>query len=236
MNRPEWFLCIARQGDRRHANYHGDKNRYSLYHYFSLLLQKQIYGSEPGKIMPVNAYRNYLFGALTGSLMAAGAHAENEDAIAQCARIASPGERILCLENALRGETAAPANDENPVPGAESVQDVAPTAEQTMPAEEKIEVAADARETEVEQFGLAEEEKNPDPVTSVDVVVVKLSKTAYGKQIYTTDNGQVWMQTDKKSVRYRQLPIDMTIRDGASGSYFIQPRSGGVAVRVKRRQ
>jgi hypothetical protein len=186
--------------------------------------------------MPVKANRNYLFGALIGSLMAAGAHAEIEDAIARCARIASPGDRILCLEDALRGESATPAANESPAPASESVQDVAPTAEQTNPVEQTIVVAADARETEIEQFGMAEEEKNPDPVTSVDVLVVKLSRTAYGKLIYTTDSGQVWMQTDKKSVRYKQLPIEMTIRDGASGSYFIQPQSGGIAVRVKRRQ
>lgn len=186
--------------------------------------------------MPVITNRNYLFGALTGSLLAAGAYAENEDAIARCARIASPGDRILCLEDALRGESATPAASESPTLTAESVQDDAPIAEQAMHAEETIVVAANARETEIEQFGLTEEQKNPDPVTSIDVVVVKLSKTAYGNLIYTTDSGQVWMQTDQKSVRYQQLPVEMTIRDGASGSHFIQPQSGGVAVRVKRRQ
>jgi len=172
--------------------------------------------------MPLIANRNYLFSIL----LAASAHADTEDVISQCARFSSPDERILCLENALRQDSGSSVEIANAVP----------TSEQTIDAEETIALETDTHETEISNFGLPDEQKNPDPVTSIEVVVVKISKTAYGKLIFTTADGQVWIQTDRNSPRYKSLPVDMTIRDGASGSYFIQPSSGGVAVRVKRRQ
>lgn len=175
--------------------------------------------------MPVYAHENYLPGMLIVSLLTASAHADNEDAIAKCSRIASSGERILCLENALRGDLGEPDGNAHAVPVAEGQQKTAATEQQSTNAKENV--AADANQAESSQFGLTERQKKPDPGSSIAVVVVEVSKTAYGKLIYTTDSGQVWLQTDKKSIRYKQLPIDMTIRDGASGSYCIQPRSGG---------
>jgi len=159
--------------------------------------------------------------ALTLLLAVATAQAENEDVIAQCARISSPGDRILCLEDALRGSVPA---------GLAEAQDKVPTGTAQAPQETLPE--ADA--TETGQFGLAEEQKNPDPLEFIDVVVVAVSQNAYGKLIFTTDSGQVWQQTDQRNARYRDLPVDATIRSGASGSFFIQPKSGGIASRVKR--
>ena len=159
--------------------------------------------------------------ALTLLLAVAMAQAENADVIANCARISSPADRILCLEDALRGPV--------PVELAEA-QDEVPTDTVQAPQETLPETGA----TEAGQFGLAEEQKNPDPLESVDVVVVAVSQNAYGKLIFTTDNGQVWQQTDQRNARYRDLPVDATIRSGASGSFFIQPKAGGIASRVKR--
>jgi len=66
------------------------------------------------------------------------------------------------------------------------------------------------------------------------VVVVSVDSNAYGKLIFTTESGQVWRQTDQNRRRYRQIPFDAEIRQGAAGSFFIKPLSGGASVRVTR--
>ncbi len=185
--------------------------------------------------MPDNTNRDYRFGLLIVPLLACSAQAGDEDAISRCARIASAGDRILCLENALRDDFGDSEVRESPIAVTEVTQDTAATAEKAV--EPNVEIATDAegtRKQEVEQFGLTEKQKKAAPVTSIEVAIVAVSKNAYGKLIFTMENGQVWQQTDKRSLRYKDLPIDATIRNGASGSHFMQPLDGGVAVRVKR--
>ena len=80
-------------------------------------------------------------------LAVATAQSENEDVIAHCARISSPGDRILCLEDALRG----PVPVESAKPQDEVPTDTAQVPQETLPE-------ADA--TETRQFGLTEAQKN----------------------------------------------------------------------------
>lgn len=217
--------------------------------------------------MPAKHDKNY--GALMLPMLmlwpALTAQAGNEEAIARCAKIASVGDRILCLENALReasqaGEPALATDavvEESPIPesglsaaaaaiavdSADDTEEVTEAAGQSPPAEvvsapqaeEAKPAAADAAETaETRQFGLSEEQKQPESVDSINVIVAAVDKNAYGKLIFTTESGQVWRQTDQGRPRYRQIPFDAEIRNGAAGSFFIKPLSGGVAVRVKR--
>jgi hypothetical protein len=221
--------------------------------------------------MPAKHNKNY--GAVLLPLLilwpALTAQAENEEVIARCAKIPSVGDRILCLEDALRGsaqagETALDADavaEENPTPdsavaaaavvvtvknvdvaeevtiaaGQSEPPDVAPApqADETMPAAAAAVSAADA--LEAQQFGLSEVQKNPEPLDSINVVVVSVDSNAYGKLIFTTESGQVWRQTDQgRPPRYRQIPFGAEIRQGAAGSFFIKPLSGGASIRVKR--
>jgi hypothetical protein len=221
--------------------------------------------------MPTKHNKNY--GAVLLPLLilwpALTAQAANEEVIARCAKIPNVGDRILCLEDALRvsaqaGETAIDADavaKENPTPdssvaaaalvvaaddadlvetateetGQSAPPDTvaAPAAEETMPAAAAAVSAADA--LEAQQFGLSETQKNPEPLGSINVVVVSVDSNAYGKLIFTTESGQVWRQTDQgRPPRYRQIPFDAEIRQGAVGSFFIRPISGDVSVRVKR--
>jgi hypothetical protein len=159
--------------------------------------------------------------ALVPLIIVTSVQADNEDAIARCARIATPGDRILCLENALRG----------PLPAEATKTRVDVTTE---PVEKSQQALPEPEPSEVEQFGLPEEQRKSGLPESIDVVIVAVSENAYGKLIFTTDSGQVWQQTDSRSARYRDLPIDATIRSGVSGSYFIKPRSGGISSRIKR--
>ena len=220
--------------------------------------------------MPTKHNKNY--GAVLLPLLilwpALTAQAEYEEVIARCAKIPSVGDRILCLEDALRGstqagETAIDANavaKENPTPDssvaaaalavaaddADLVEAVteesgqfappdaapAPPAEETMPAAAAAVFAADA--LEARQFGLSEAEKDPEPLDSINAIVVAVNSNAYGKLIFTTESGQVWRQTDTNKRRYRQIPFEAEIRRGAAGSFFLRPLTGGPSIRVKR--
>ncbi len=258
--------------------------------------------------MPTKHNKNY--GAVLLPLLmlwpALTVQAENEEVIARCAKIPSVGDRILCLEDALRvsaqvGDTAIDADavaEENPTPdssvaaavvavaaddadlveavteeaGQSAPPDAAPAAEETMPAatatvvvavnnadvaeevtkaagqseppdvapapqaDETLPAAVDAVTTagtaEAQQFGLSEVQKQPESLDSIDVVVVSVDSNAYGKLIFTTKSGQVWRQTDQNRRRYRQIPFDAEIRQGAAGSFFIKPLSGGASIRV----
>ncbi len=188
-----------------------------------------------------------------------GSQAENEDVIARCAKIPSVGDRILCLEGALResarGQGPALASDASPEEGlapgpgasdaaASAVDSVDIGSEDTgatsrsAPADAKSgpqsNEAPAAKSTEAEQFGLSEPQTIPDTPVSVAVVVAAMDRDAYGKLIFTTESGQVWRQTDQGRPRYPAIPFDAEIRKGAAGSFFIEPSSGGIAIRVKR--
>ena len=191
--------------------------------------------------MPVFQIRNYL--CVLATILATSAPAtaeEGENVITRCAQIASVGDRILCLEDALRPAAGDPGENEIPI----AVEPVAPdntatiddTGVETIDGEAQVtsDVVATADKTETEQFGPGKTPKKPDSPTSVEVTVVAVSESAYGKLVFTTGSGQVWQQTDHGSPRYRQIPFEATLRKGASGSHFIQPQTGGVAVRVKR--
>lgn len=165
-------------------------------------------------------------GTLLLLLATAAAYGGNEDEIVRCARIASTGDRILCLEEALR--RASDLKDEAPSkPGPEE------TAEARSHDREDIRAGVANAD---ERFGLESTEKYAGSPDSIEVVVVAADENAYGKLVYTTQDGQVWRQSDQRSPRTPELPFDAEIRRAAAGSFFLIPLSGGIAIRVQRRQ
>jgi hypothetical protein len=168
-----------------------------------------------------------------GLLLLAGAvvRADGADEIARCARIASTGDRIICLEDALRrmdeprartsAETEGTATDDMPV------SDAAAPGEATG-------ARPDARATA--EFGFDESRRRSSFPESIRVTVVAVEKNAYGKLRYITDGGQVWQQIDQRTPRYADLPFAVEIRTAATGSFFLQPLESGIAVRVQRKQ
>jgi hypothetical protein len=141
-------------------------------------------------------------------LAAAMVKADSEDEIARCARISSPGDRILCLEDALRRRDDPPPSTAAEAPAA------APAAE----------------------FGFDVPQKPPPSPESVRVTVVAVEKNAYGKLRYVTEDGQVWQQNDQRTPQYPYVPFAAEIRTAAAGSFLLQPLDGGIAVRVQRKQ
>jgi hypothetical protein len=189
-------------------------------------------------IRPAGRARNC--GAVLALLAAAIVHADSEDEIARCARIPSVGDRIICLEDALRRAddphasmpTEAPGNGANT-----SASDTGTgTGDETARAatERASEGAPQAREAA--EFGLDESQKQAESLESIRVTVVAIDKNAYGKLRYITGDGQVWQQIDQRTPRYPDVPFPAEIRSAAAGSFFLQPLSSGVAVRVQRKR
>ena len=182
--------------------------------------------------------------------------ADVEERIARCADHARADDRISCLEGVIRRMAASEATtgadgsgrDQVTPPesgtdsraaepaitdAAERIADAVP--ELSTPVDAQTRVAESTTQAKSsEQLGLSEAQRDLEPLESVNVVVVALRKNAYGKLLFTTENDQLWRQTDKRKPRYRELPFEAEIRRGAAGSFFIQPLSGGISVRVKR--
>ncbi|MEX2126149.1 MAG: hypothetical protein WD795_19820 [Woeseia sp.] len=194
-------------------------------------------------------------GALLLLLAVGGVHADNEDEIARCARISSTGDRIICLEDALRRpddrennaiaelateDTAAAWEPAGKVPAA--VQEADEMAGEgaahgaTAGTTRSAAVSSGTDAEAVQRFGLEDMGRDAELAGSIEVVVVEVGKNVYKKLVYTTEDGQVWQQSDQRSPRYRDLPFRAEIRRAAAGSFFLQPVYGGIAVRVQRKQ
>lgn len=182
-------------------------------------------------------------GALVLALLAgAVARADSEDEIARCARVPSLGERVVCLENALRRTDGPPASIRDEKTSATSAEEAsartseAATAYESVPVSSRESTAAAARGREAAEFGLDESRKPAESLESIRVTVVAIEKSAYGKRRYVTGDGQVWQQIDQRTPRYPDVPFSAEIRTAAAGSFFLQPLSASVAVRVQRRR
>lgn len=156
--------------------------------------------------------------------------AEN-DSITRCAASASKDARITCLEDVVRQFEETTRSEVEP-----AVPDVQQTAQPGMatsaPHEELSAVQSDESATNKAQFGLAN--SRPDTPSSIEVVVIAVDQNLYGKLVFKTESGQSWQQTDQRSPRFRDLPVQAIIRSAASGSFFLQSKDGGIATRVRR--
>jgi hypothetical protein len=84
-----------------------------------------------------------------------------------------------------------------------------------------------------ENFGL--KEKRPvEDATTMRVTVTSVRKSLRNMLIFETENGQVWQQTDQRTVRYEDTPFEADIRPGSMGSFFLKPESGSMSIRVRR--
>lgn len=182
--------------------------------------------------MPVIRNQYYLFVCALAVLPNGAALADNEAAIARCASIRLAAERILCLEDALRGGSDGPAiTPDVLVASPPAPASVARDAVSVLPA--KVAVAPVVlQEVDVPRVT----EVRPEPVRQQSVVsqtavpqelgaeqISEISKSARGRAASITaevlsfdvlatgrmrfklDNRQIWLQTgdDDKNVRRR---------------------------------
>jgi hypothetical protein len=168
------------------------------------------------------------------------AQQSNDETILRgCATIDDDGLRLSCYDQVLRPVKA----DEHPVrPGTsdkrEQVESAVFTEPQPAPQVQSDQpaVAAEAVTEEKlvaeEKFGL--KEKQPREAVSVAVTVKAIKKNLADRFLYTTEDGQVWVQIDTRRVRYDEVPFIAEIRSASLGSFYLRPESGGVSVRVRR--
>ena len=83
-----------------------------------------------------------------------------------------------------------------------------------------------------ERFGL--KEKQPRAAVSTTVKVKAIRKNLADRFVYTTQDGQIWLQIDTRRARYDEVPFDAEIRSASLGSFYLKPKSGGASVRVRR--
>ena len=86
--------------------------------------------------------------------------------------------------------------------------------------------------TILEEFGLKEKESRES--VSITVTVNGIRKNLTDHFIYTTTDGQVWVQIDTRRPRYDEVPFIAEIRTASLGSFFLKPKSDGFSVRVRR--
>lgn len=166
--------------------------------------------------------------------------AENEDTIARCAVIGSVGDRILCLEDALRASSNEVA--ETP-PDADLAATSAIGNEASPPIESEVSSSAAEAETVLtadsslatERYGL-KEQRAPREANTIQVTVTSVRKNLGNRLIFETEDGHIWLQTDQRSVRYEDTPFTAEIRPASMNSFFLKPDSGGVSVRVRRKK
>jgi hypothetical protein len=175
-------------------------------------------------MMPVLPNKYYLFGSIFALLLCTPVAAENEETIARCAKIASVGDRILCLENALRrasGDSNRVSDaDEMPTPEAATVEPASAAADHALagsesevitearhipePASEELvpeispDVSVSSTATPANELGaeqVAQRNDSNDPTaTRVNANIVAFDVVGTGRLRFRLDNDQVWQQ------------------------------------------
>ena len=166
--------------------------------------------------MPVSQNKNHIYGALFVLVCALPAHAGNEDAIASCARIATVGDRILCLEDALRqssSETTESDSAADVAPASTKQTEISPPSEAQVPAPaaQATSILTDNASLTNENYGL-KEQRPPKETNTIQVTVTSVRRNLSNKFVFETKDGLIWLQTDQRTVRYGDTPFEAEIR------------------------
>ena len=197
--------------------------------------------------------------AAAGILPATG-RAQEGGAIA-CPSIESDSERLACYDRALRGPPRAPAAtpaapDATPAPaaaatptpaaagsaavaGAAAATGAAAAAHAELPPQSTIGTAprTSTRNANAPQPG-APPAVNPSANQPVGVVpiIVASARAMPGRGVeFTTDRGDVWLQTDTHQLNLPATPFNARIEPSTFGGYFLVPEKG-LGIRVRHRE
>jgi hypothetical protein len=161
-----------------------------------------------------------------------------------CAQINDSLQRLVCYDNLAKKAQLKTVNKPNKHSNKPEVA-VSPS----LPAQQKkvvlptqlvaeLPIASDTSKAKplvsaAENFGQENKKSPKDLINQIQGKIVKVTKSAYGEQIITLDNGQVWRQTD--SVRLKLVEgQSVTIKRGALGSFFISKENANKRIRAKR--
>lgn len=176
----------------------------------------------------------------------------------ECAGIASDALRLACYDRVFRGAPAGARasslaasavsgaageslrNDTANAVAESSGSDAAsPASPATGPARTPSEVRSVAIQPALadslpESRAAARAAAASEP-QSMPIVVVEM-RARQGNRIFTTQTGEVWVQTDSRRTYLPDPPFPATIEPGALSSFFLVPTDRGGSVRVRRAQ
>ena len=150
-----------------------------------------------------------------------------DDGSARLACFDAFAERVLA-EGLLAPETISEAS-------APSAASAAAVVEASEPAEAAIVAAEPQVEPATEPGGEAEfgRREEPEKPESIQTVIDKTDKTAYGKLILYLENGQIWQQLDSLRTTFK-AGDEIIISSAVSGSFLLRKSTGGTRIRVRR--
>ena len=163
-----------------------------------------------------------------------------------CTSIEDDGQRLSCYDGYMRPNHAARSSElpaiTEPSGKPETVEPSQSQVEVTEPSvaaesSEVVESEETAEKMEVEQLAVEEfglKQKQPRESVNITVTVKGIRKNLNNRFVYTTTDGQVWVQIDRRGVHYDEVPFVAEIRTASLGSFFLKPKSNGVSVRVRR--
>lgn len=165
--------------------------------------------------------------SVAGSFGAAPALAQGS---VPCTAIVNDTERLACYDRALRGTSPATAPAPSAAPAA--------TGAAAEPGERQNErsvrdAAAPAAPAAPVARAPAASSRFETPAI-VPIVVVGIRALPGRGATFTTEDGQIWVQTDSQSNNFPDVPFAAEIKPGAMGSSFLVPKDRGRAVRVRR--
>jgi hypothetical protein len=93
---------------------------------------------------------------------------------------------------------------------------------------------SDARDSDpLQNFGMERQKAVETALERIESIAEEVIRARYKKLTITLDNGQIWRQTDGKRRTLKAGEV-VVITRGALGSFFMQAKSGGPRMRVKR--
>jgi len=163
--------------------------------------------------------------ALTAALLAGGSASAQIEGFKACASISDGAKRLACYDSALAATDA---------------QSAAKLAEQRRAAEVAAAKAAEEAKARKEQerlaaFGAASAPKadGEEAVNEISAAIAELREGISG-YVVTLDNGQVWRQTEARSLPPVRIGDTVTIRKGMIGGYRMTFERQQRTVAVKR--
>lgn len=95
-------------------------------------------------------------------------------------------------------------------------------------------ITGNLRQHAEQQFGQEQKQVIEEAPDSITATIARAEEGAFGKYIFTLDNGQVWQQVDSSSRSIWRGGEQVSLERGTLGSFFMRKVTGGRSLRVKR--
>ncbi len=184
--------------------------------------------------------------ALVLALATLAGPAANAQTAVPCTAIENDVERLACYDRALRGTPPAPPERAAPAAPARAAAPAtapAPSAAAPPTATTPATVATEARgERRVREATApaapaaptisASSGKSGEAITPLVIVGVRALPSRH--TLFTAEDRTSWVQTDSQRIMaLPDTPFDAELKSGAMGSFFLVPKDGARAIRVR---